>query len=66
MDALVAGGPFIAGVATWYVWRRFDWGPLVPGAMVVLVAVTVLYVALSTPTRGRSRSVASSSPRPSR
>lgn len=48
MDALVAGGLFIVGVATWYVWRRFGWGQLVPGVMVVLVAVTVPYIALST------------------
>lgn len=47
MDALVAAGLFIAGVVTWYVWRRFDWGRLVPGMMAVLVAVTVPYIALS-------------------
>jgi membrane-associated phospholipid phosphatase len=47
MDALVASGMFIAAAATWVAWRRFDWGSLVPGAMVTLAAVTVPYVALS-------------------
>lgn len=47
MDALVASGFVIAGVTTWYLWRRSDWGEFVPGAMVVLLAVTVPYAALS-------------------
>lgn len=47
MDALVGVGFAIAGGTTWYLWRRFAWGELVPGAMVVLLAVTVPYVALS-------------------
>ena len=47
MDALVAGGLFIAAAVTWLLWRRYDWGPLVPGAMEVLVAVTVPYAVLS-------------------
>ncbi len=47
MDALVAAGLFIAGTGTWTLWRRFDWGQLVPGMMVALVAVTVPYAVLS-------------------
>ncbi len=47
MDALVAVGLFIAGVGMWYLWRHFDWGQLIPGAMVVLIAVTIPYIALS-------------------
>ncbi len=47
MDALVAAGLFIGGATTWYLWRRFDWGSIVPGAMVALVAVTVPYSLLS-------------------
>lgn len=47
VDALVASGLFIAAGVTWYLWRRFRWGSLVPGAMQALVAVTVPYIALS-------------------
>ncbi len=47
MDTLVASGFVIAGVATWSLWRRFEWGELVPGAMIALLAVTVPYAALS-------------------
>ena len=47
MDALVAAGLFIGGTATWYLWRHFDWGQFVPGAMVALVAVTVPYSLVS-------------------
>lgn len=47
MDGLVAAGLFIAAGITWYEWRRFDWGRLVPGAMEALAAVTVPYIALS-------------------
>jgi membrane-associated phospholipid phosphatase len=47
MDALVASGLFIAAAATWYLWRRFEWGDLVPGAMVTLAVVTVPYAVLS-------------------
>jgi membrane-associated phospholipid phosphatase len=47
MDALVASGLLVAAGVTWYVWRRFDWGVLVPGAMQALAAVTVPYVVVS-------------------
>lgn len=47
MDALVASGLFIAAAVTWVVWRRQEWGSLVPGAMVALAAVTLPYAALS-------------------
>lgn len=47
MDGLVAAGLFVAGGGTWYLWRRFEWGDLVPGAMQALVAVTVPYIVLS-------------------
>ena len=47
MDALVASGLLIAAGLTWYVWRRFEWGTLVPGAMQALAAVTLPYVLLS-------------------
>ncbi|WP_247729500.1 phosphatase PAP2 family protein [Halovivax limisalsi] len=47
MDALVASGLLIVAGLTWLVWRRFDWGPLVPGAMQALAAVTVPYALVS-------------------
>lgn len=47
MDALVASGLFIASGITWYLWRRFEWGPLVPGAMEAIAAVTIPYIGLS-------------------
>ncbi|NHN42727.1 phosphatase PAP2 family protein [Halorubellus sp. JP-L1] len=47
VDALVAGGIFITAAVTWLVWRHYDWGALVPPAMVALAAVTVPYAALS-------------------
>ena len=47
MDALVASGLFVASAVTWAVWRRYEWGPLVPEMMVALAAVTVPYMALS-------------------
>ena len=47
MDALVGVGLLIAGGVTWVVWRRAGWGRLVAGAMEVLVAATVPYLALS-------------------
>lgn len=47
MDALVAGGLVIAAAATWYAWRRYEWGRLVPAAMAVMVANTVPYFAIS-------------------
>lgn len=47
MDALVASGLFIVAALMWVLWRRFDSGPLVPGAMQTLIAVTVPYIALS-------------------
>ena len=46
-DALVASGVFVAAVVTWSLWRRFDWGDLVPAAMQTLALVTVPYIALS-------------------
>jgi membrane-associated phospholipid phosphatase len=47
VDALVASGVFISAGVTWYLWRRFEWGSLVPGAMQALAAVTIPYMALS-------------------
>lgn len=47
MDALVASGLFIVAALLWFLWQRFDWGPLVPGAMQALAAVTVPYIGLS-------------------
>ena len=47
MDALVASGIFLAAAVTWFVWRRYEWGALVPGMMQALAAVTVPYIALS-------------------
>jgi len=47
VDWLVGGGVLIAAGVTWLLWRRFDWGPLVPGAMVALAAVMVPYLAVS-------------------
>ena len=47
MDALVAVGLFIVAGVTWYLWVRFDWGELVPGAMQALALVNLPYAALS-------------------
>jgi membrane-associated phospholipid phosphatase len=47
VDALVASGLFVAAGLTWWLWRRYEWGPLVPEAMEILAAVTVPYAALS-------------------
>ena len=47
VDALIAGGIAITAAVVWYLWRRFEWGTLVPGAVQALVLVTVPYVALS-------------------
>ena len=47
MDALVASGLLIAAGLMWVVWRHFDWGPLVPGAMQALAAVTAPYALVS-------------------
>ena len=47
MDALVAGGIFIASAVTWFLWGRFDWGKLVPGLMVSVAATTVPYAVFS-------------------
>jgi len=47
VDALVAGGIFIVAALTWVAWRRYDWGTLVPPAMLALGVVAVPYVALS-------------------
>jgi membrane-associated phospholipid phosphatase len=47
MDALVGSGLLVAAGLTWGLWRRFEWGSLVPGAMEAVAAVAVPYVALS-------------------
>ena len=47
VDALVASGLLIAAGVTWWLWRRYGWGRLVPDAMETLAAVTVPYIALS-------------------
>lgn len=47
VDALVASGLLIAAGITWYVWRRYELGHLVAGAMVALTGVTVPYAVLS-------------------
>ncbi|WP_433633147.1 phosphoesterase [Halomicrococcus sp. NG-SE-24] len=47
VDALVASGLFVAVGVTWYLWRRFGWGELVPRAAEILAAVTVPYALLS-------------------
>lgn len=47
VDALVGGGIFVVAGVTWFVWRRYDWGDLVPGAMQALAFVTIPYLALS-------------------
>ena len=47
MDALVASGLFVVSAVMWYLWRRFEWGTLVPGGVQTLAAVTVPYAALS-------------------
>lgn len=47
MDALVASGILLAAAITWYLWQRFEWGPLVPNAMQTLAAVTIPYILIS-------------------
>ncbi|WP_231188246.1 phosphoesterase [Haladaptatus sp. DYF46] len=47
VDALVASGMVISASVTWYLWRRFEWGSLVPNAMQILIVVTIPYMALS-------------------
>ena len=47
MDTLVASGVLIVAAVTWLVWRRFEWGDLVPGMMLTLAVVTVPYIGLS-------------------
>ncbi|NHN59399.1 MULTISPECIES: phosphoesterase [Halorussus] len=47
VDALVAGGVLFTAATTWLVWRRYDWGALVPGYLQALVVATIPYVALS-------------------
>jgi hypothetical protein len=47
VDALVASGVLVVCVLLWYVWRRFDWGRLVPGGVLALAVATVPYAALS-------------------
>ncbi|MFC4357430.1 phosphoesterase [Halobium salinum] len=47
VDTLVAGGIFLAAGATWALWRRFDWGDVVPALVVAYAAVAVPYVVLS-------------------
>lgn len=47
VDALVASGVLLVAGVLWYVWRRFEWGPLVATAAEALVAVTLPYIVLS-------------------
>ncbi|WP_415382219.1 phosphoesterase [Halosimplex sp. TS25] len=47
LDEMVASGVLIAAGTTWYLWKRYDWGAVVPDAMVTLAAVTVPYALLS-------------------
>ncbi|MFC6824328.1 phosphoesterase [Halopelagius fulvigenes] len=47
VDALVASGVLVVCVLLWYLWRRFDWGRLVPVGAATLAAATVPYAALS-------------------
>lgn len=47
VDFLVAGGMALVAGVLWYLWRRFEWGTITPGAMEALVAVTVPYATLS-------------------
>ncbi|QLH80049.1 phosphoesterase [Halosimplex rubrum] len=47
LDEMVAAGVLIAAGVTWLLWRRYEWGPIVPPAMVTFAAVTVPYAALA-------------------
>lgn len=47
VDWLVGGGVLISAAVTWLLWTRFEWGPLVPGAMEALALAMVPYLALS-------------------
>ena len=47
VDALIASGIAITAAVLWVVWRRFEWGNLVPRGVLTLVLVTIPYIALS-------------------
>ncbi|MFC7141912.1 phosphatase PAP2 family protein [Halosimplex aquaticum] len=47
LDEMVASGVLIAAGTTWYVWRRYDWGEIIPDAMVTLAVVIAPYALLS-------------------
>jgi len=47
LDEVVAAGVLIAAGVTWFVWRRYEWGAVVPGAMATFATVTVPYAALA-------------------
>lgn len=47
VDALVAGGMLVAMGVTWLLWRRYEWGGLLPGYAAALALVTVPYGLLS-------------------
>ncbi|WP_135362915.1 phosphoesterase [Halosimplex halophilum] len=47
LDMMVASGVVLGAAITWGVWRRYDWGRLVPGGMAALIAVVPPYAALS-------------------
>lgn len=47
VDFLVGSGMLLVAGVMWYLWRRLEWGTLVPGAAEALAAVTLPYLALS-------------------
>lgn len=47
LDIAVAAGVYIVAGVVWFLWRRYDWGAVVPDAMVALAAVMAPYVVLS-------------------
>lgn len=47
VDFLVGSGMILAAGVVWFLWRRFEWGRIVPTAMEALVGVTIPYLVLS-------------------
>jgi len=47
LDMMVASGVVLGATTTWGIWRRYDWGRLVPGGMAALIAVVPPYAVFS-------------------
>lgn len=47
VDVASAVGVVVTAAGLWFVWRHYDWGKLVPGGALVLVATLVPYAAIA-------------------